>query len=54
MTDQSFASLRREGENLGIVTPDNAKQTKTELKQAITAKRLENAIASRKGEVKND
>jgi hypothetical protein len=45
----SFAALRKEGEQLGIVTPENAKQTKTELKQEITAARLKNAITNRGG-----
>lgn len=34
-TDKTFAQLRVEAENLGIVTKDNAKQGKEELKEAI-------------------
>lgn len=37
MTDKSFAQLRVEAENLGIVTRDNAKQGKEELKEAIAS-----------------
>lgn len=33
--DKSFAQLRTEAETLGIVSKDNAKQGKTELKEAI-------------------
>jgi hypothetical protein len=35
--DKSFAQLRVEAENLGIVTRDNAKQGKEELKEAIAS-----------------
>ncbi|MEG3879320.1 hypothetical protein QT972_18365 [Microcoleus sp. herbarium7] len=35
-TDKTFAQLRLEAESLGIVTPDNAKQGKEELKEAIS------------------
>lgn len=35
-TDKTFAQLRVEAENLGIVTRDNAKQGKEELKEAIS------------------
>lgn len=35
-TDKSFAQLRVEAENLGIISKDNAKQSKEELKEAIT------------------
>lgn len=34
-TDKSFAQLRVEAENLGIVTRDNAKQGKEELEEAV-------------------
>ena len=35
-TDKSFAQLRVEAENLGIISKDNAKQGKEELKEAIS------------------
>lgn len=37
LTDKSFAQLRIEAESLGIVTRENAKQGKEELKEAITS-----------------
>ncbi len=36
MTDKSFAQLRVDAESLDIVTRDNAKQGKEELKEAIS------------------
>ncbi|MEG3879307.1 hypothetical protein QT972_18300 [Microcoleus sp. herbarium7] len=35
MTDKSFAQLRVEAESLGIISKDNARQGKEELKEAI-------------------
>lgn len=37
MTDKTFAQLRVEAESLGIITPDNARQGKEELKNAIAS-----------------
>jgi hypothetical protein len=44
-TDKTFAQLRVEAENIGIVSKDNAKQGKEELKEAIAKRCCEAQIA---------
>ena len=45
----TFRELRKEAESRGIVNADNAKQTKDELAQKLTAARIQDAIGGRKG-----
>jgi hypothetical protein len=44
----TFRELRKEAESRGIVNADNAKQTKDELAQKLTAARIQDAIGGRK------
>ena len=44
----TFRELRKEAESRGIVSIDDAKQTKDELAQKITAARIQDAIGGRK------
>ena len=51
MTDQqpSFAELRLEAQERGIITLNNATQSKDQLAQAVTAARLKEALLNRGG-----
>lgn len=45
----SYRELRLEGEARGIVSHDNAKQSKDELAQALTSARIQEAVSARRG-----
>ena len=49
MADKSFAQLRLEAENLGIISKDNASQGKAELKAAVDAATATTKDANRGG-----